>query len=67
MCIQANKLSYYNFNQVKNGYSKNVKLIAGDRIVVKEPPDVREDYRVFLEGEIQYPGIYRLQKIVQAY
>jgi protein involved in polysaccharide export with SLBB domain len=55
-------LSYYNFNQVKNGYSKNVKLIAGDRIVVKEPPDVREDYRVFLEGEVQYPGIYPITK-----
>ena len=55
-------LSYYNFNQIKNGYSKNVKLIAGDRIVVKEPPDVREDYRVFLEGEIQYPGIYPITK-----
>jgi protein involved in polysaccharide export with SLBB domain len=55
-------LSYYNFDQVKNGNSKNVKIISGDRIVVKEPPDVREDYRVFLEGEVQYPGIYPITK-----
>lgn len=55
-------LSYYNFDQVKNGYSINVKLISGDRIVVKEPPDVREDYRVFLEGEVQYPGVYPITK-----
>jgi protein involved in polysaccharide export with SLBB domain len=55
-------LSYYNFDQVKNGNMNNVKLISGDRIVVKEQPDVREDYRVFLEGEVQYPGVYPITK-----
>ena len=62
--VQTGKqiLSYYNFDQVKNGDAKNVKLISGDRIVVKEQPDVREDYRVFLEGEVQYPGVYPITK-----
>jgi polysaccharide biosynthesis/export protein len=55
-------LSYYNFDQVKNGYSNNIKLISGDRIFVKEQPDVREDYRVFLDGEFQFPGIYPITK-----
>ena len=62
--VQTGKqiLSYYNFDQVKNGYASNVKLISGDRIIVKEQPDVREDYRVFLEGEVQYPGVYPITK-----
>jgi polysaccharide biosynthesis/export protein len=55
-------LSTYNFDQIKNGNSNNIRLFPGDRIVVKEQPDIREDYRVFLEGEVQYPGIYPITK-----
>ena len=55
-------LSYYNFDQVKSGRAANVKLRSGDRIVVKEQPNVREDYRVYLEGEVQYPGVYPITK-----
>ena len=62
--VQTGKqdLSYYNFDQVKSGTTNNVKLISGDRIVVKERPDVREDYHVFIDGEVRYPGTYPITK-----
>jgi protein involved in polysaccharide export with SLBB domain len=40
----------------------NVALVSGDRIVVKERPDVREDYHVFIDGEVRYPGTYPITK-----
>jgi len=52
----------YNFNQVKLGAQKNFLLVPGDRIVVKELPDIREDYHVFVEGEVRYPGTYPIIK-----
>ena len=29
---------------------------------MKEQPDIREDYRVFLDGEFLYPGFYPITK-----
>ena len=52
----------YNFNQVKLGAQKNFLLLPGDRIIVKELPDIREDYHVFVEGEVRYPGNYPITK-----
>ena len=52
----------YNFNQVKQGLQKNFPLSPGDRIIVKEQPDIREDYHVFIEGEVRYPGTYPITK-----
>jgi polysaccharide biosynthesis/export protein len=41
---------------------KNPALVAGDRVVVQEQPDVREDYKVIVDGEVKYPGTYPLSK-----
>ena len=52
----------YDFNQVKHGSRNNIKLIPGDRIVVKEHVDMREDYKVYIEGEVKFPGFYPIAK-----
>jgi polysaccharide biosynthesis/export protein len=52
----------YNYDQVKSGSLTNFKLFPGDRIIVKEQPDVRENYKVFVEGEVRYPGFYPITK-----
>jgi polysaccharide export outer membrane protein len=45
------------------GVTENVELEAGDRVVVRARPDLREDYRVTIEGEVRYPGTYPITKI----
>jgi len=44
------------------GSSENLPLEPGDRILVREKFDPREDYRVFVEGEVRFPGIYPITK-----
>jgi protein involved in polysaccharide export with SLBB domain len=44
------------------GSPYNFSLEPGDRIVVKENVDLREDDRVFVEGEVVHPGIYPITK-----
>ena len=44
------------------GSPDNLPLEPGDRIIVKEKVDLREDCRVFIEGEVLYPGIYPITK-----
>jgi protein involved in polysaccharide export with SLBB domain len=55
-------ISLYNLDQVKLGTQENFVIVPGDRIVVKERPDVREDYHVFVDGEVRYPGTYPITK-----
>jgi protein involved in polysaccharide export with SLBB domain len=55
-------ISYCNLDKMKDGSQVNFALIPGDRIVVKERPDVREDYHVFVDGEVRYPGTYPITK-----
>jgi polysaccharide export outer membrane protein len=55
-------ISYCNIDQIKQGSQENFVIIPGDRIVVKERPDVREDYHVFVDGEVRYPGTYPITK-----
>lgn len=55
-------LSYCNFERIKHGSQENFPLISGDRIVIKERPDVREDFHVFVDGEVLYPGTYPITK-----
>jgi polysaccharide biosynthesis/export protein len=55
-------LSCYNLDQVKQGVQTNFALLPGDRIVVKERPDVREDFHVFVDGEVRFPGTYPISK-----
>jgi protein involved in polysaccharide export with SLBB domain len=51
-----------NAKELTPGSPKNFSLEPGDRILVREQFDQREDYRVFLEGEVKFPGIYPITK-----
>ncbi len=42
--------------------SPNLPIEPGDRIIVKARIDLREDYRVYVEGEVVYPGFYPITK-----
>jgi protein involved in polysaccharide export with SLBB domain len=55
-------ISYCNLDQIKPSSQMNFALIPGDRIVVKERPDVREDYHVFVDGEVRFPGTFPITK-----
>ena len=55
-------VTVHNFHKMTNDTLSNSVLIAGDRIVVQERPDVREDYKVVVDGEVKYPGTYPLSK-----
>jgi len=55
-------MTVHDFHNRMNDTSNNPALIAGDRIVVQEHPDIREDYKVIIDGEVKYPGTYPLSK-----
>lgn len=48
--------------QLYPGSSRNMRLEPGDRIIVKEREDLREDFRVFVDGEVLHPGIYPITR-----
>ena len=43
---------------IKTGRIPDVKLQAGDRIFVRDNPDLRELSRVVVKGEVMHPGVY---------
>jgi len=43
---------------IKEGRASDVKLQAGDRIFVRDNPDLRELSRVIVKGEVLHPGVY---------
>ncbi len=49
-------------NELASGKLADMLLEPGDRIVVKAKTDLREDYRVKIEGEVLYPGTYPITK-----
>ncbi len=51
-----------NANQILDGTDPDFTLEPGDRIVVKAKKELREDYRVYISGEVSYPGIYPITK-----
>lgn len=51
-----------NANQILDGTHPDFTLEPGDRIVVKAKKELREDYRVYVSGEVSYPGIYPITK-----
>ena len=51
-----------NVTKMLNGSAPNVPIEPGDRIVVRSKPELREDYRVIINGEILYPGTYPITK-----
>jgi protein involved in polysaccharide export with SLBB domain len=55
-------LSYFKYNEIEHGSLKNPVLAIGDRIIIKEQPDIRENYRVFVDGEVNYPGTFPITK-----
>jgi protein involved in polysaccharide export with SLBB domain len=55
-------VSVHDFWNTTRDSLNNPALIAGDRVVVQEQPDVREDYKVIVGGEVKYPGTYPLSK-----
>lgn len=42
--------------------SPDIALQRGDRIVVREIPQLRRDYKVYVEGQVLYPGYYPITK-----
>ena len=51
-----------NLDDVMAGKVTDIALEPGDRIIVKGKPDLREDYRVNIQGEVLYPGYYPITK-----
>jgi polysaccharide biosynthesis/export protein len=51
-----------NVREILEGQRANVALESGDRINVKAKVDLREDYRVSIQGEVLYPGTYPITK-----
>ncbi len=61
-----------NWTELQNFSEKDITLQPGDRIVIPEREDRREDYHVTISGEVRFPGVYpitrdqtRLSTIVQ--
>jgi len=44
------------------GSPKNLALQPGDRILVRAKFDTREDFRVYVAGEVRFPGIYPITR-----
>jgi polysaccharide export outer membrane protein len=51
-----------NLSSIVAGESPDILLQSGDRIVVREKPELRRDYKVFVEGEVMYPGYYPITR-----
>ena len=47
---------------IKTGRSPDIKLEAGDRIFVRDNPDLRELSRVVVKGEVLHPGVYPIHR-----
>ena len=48
--------------KILDGTQPDFKLEPGDRIVVKAKKELREDYRVYISGEVLNPGTYPITK-----
>jgi protein involved in polysaccharide export with SLBB domain len=47
---------------ISEGRKPNIPIESGDRLVVKPRIDLREDYTVYVGGEVIYPGVYPITK-----
>jgi polysaccharide biosynthesis/export protein len=50
------------YPDILKGNSHNIPLQPGDRIIVKSKLELREDFRVFIGGEVKYPGTAPITK-----
>jgi protein involved in polysaccharide export with SLBB domain len=48
---------------IKEKRAEDIPLIAGDRIFVREKPDLRELSRVIVKGEVMRPGVYPINRV----
>lgn len=48
---------------IKERRADDIPLIAGDRIFVRDKPDLRELSRVIVKGEVMRPGVYPINRI----
>jgi len=53
---------FVDFSAIEAGTTEDLTLQPGDRIVVREHPDKREDYRISIDGEVRYPGTYPITR-----
>lgn len=54
--------SVFSLEKIQSGKLHNILLQPGDRIVVKPKPELREDFVVYIEGEVKFPGTYPITK-----
>lgn len=47
---------------ISEGRSADIALMAGDRIFVRDKPDLRELSRVIVKGEVMRPGVYPIHR-----
>jgi protein involved in polysaccharide export with SLBB domain len=57
--LQTTILSY---SEILKRNSHNLPLEPGDRIVIKQKLELREDFRVYIDGEVKYPGTFPITK-----
>src|SRR5579862_104232 len=55
-------VQYVDVPAMMAGREQNVPLLPGDRIIVRAKVDLREDYRVLIQGEVLHPGMYPITK-----
>jgi protein involved in polysaccharide export with SLBB domain len=53
---------YFSLKELTEGVVPNIPLDPGDRIFVKERTELRNDYRVWVTGEVQNPGMYPITR-----
>ncbi|MGA7160726.1 MAG: polysaccharide biosynthesis/export family protein [Bacteroidota bacterium] len=51
-----------NLSAIASGASSDIPLQRGDRIIVREKPSLRRDYKIYVEGEVLYPGFYPITR-----
>jgi protein involved in polysaccharide export with SLBB domain len=49
---------FYDGAAIKSGRAPDIRLQAGDRIFLRDNPDMRELSRVIVKGEVLHPGVY---------
>ena len=48
---------------IKERRADDIPLVAGDRIFVRDKPDLRELSRVIVKGEVMRPGVYPINRV----
>jgi len=56
------KEQVYHWAQIQTVENENIKLQRGDRIIIPEREDLREDFHVAISGEVRFPGIYPITR-----